>query len=179
MGAALEKDSYGCKVDGVIASGGLLSVGAQFLPPAPVVKILVFLARYYPRLGMPATDFESTFDDAFGDKDWAKTARQDPKISTQLKPTIGAVAATLSTGELIRAKANEFPVKFYAVHGERDVRTPCEAMQEFVDQLGPEKASMDIIDTAGHQLLQDQPEITNEVMTKTKAWILKTIKDMK
>ena len=112
MSAALEKDSFGCKVDGVIASGGLLSVGAQFLPPAPVVKILVFLARYYPRLVMPATDFESTFDDAFGDKDWAKTARQDPKISTQLKPTIGAVAATLSAGELIRAKVNEFPVKF-------------------------------------------------------------------
>jgi hypothetical protein len=72
MGAAFDKDLYNCKIDGVIISGGLLKVGAQFLPPFPVVKVLVWLAQYYPKIVMPGTDFESTFDDAFGDKDWRR-----------------------------------------------------------------------------------------------------------
>ena len=62
IGAAFEKDLYNCKIDGVIASGGLLKVGAQFLPPMPIVQVLVWLAQYYPKIIMPATNFESTFE---------------------------------------------------------------------------------------------------------------------
>lgn len=120
---------------------------------------------------MPATDFESTFDDAFGDKEWARTTRQDPKIATSIHPTIGAVAATLATGDALRPKAKEFPVPFLAIHGKRDTRTSVDAMIEFVDRMGPAKGALVLIETDGHQLLQDTSEITNEVVSKVKEWI--------
>ena len=128
---------------------------------------------------MPATNFESTFDDAFGDKDWAKTARADPKVAMEIKATIGAVAATLATGSNLRGKAKDFPVPFYAIHGRGDTRTSCEVMEEFVDNIGPSKASMDAIETTGHQLFQDKPEIVQDVFNKITNWILKNVKEMK
>ena len=151
----------------------MLEVSPQYLPPAPVVKFLVFLAKYYPRLVMPATDFESTFDDAFGDKEWAQTFRQDPKISVSIQPTIGAIAATLATGTRLRPKAKDFPptASFLAIHGQRDVRTSVEAMVQFVDQMGPERASIFLMDTDGHQLLQDTPAITSRVLELVRDWI--------
>ena len=175
IGAALQKEFYKVRIDGVIASGGLLKLGEKFLPPTPIVKILVWLAQYYPKVVMPATNFESTFDDAFGDKDWAKTARADPKVTMEIKATIAAVAATLATGTKMLEKAKDFPVPFYAIHGKYDARTSCETMEEFVDSIGPAKASMDIIETTGHQLLQDTPEVVEDVCNKIKNWILQTI----
>ena len=165
--------NYGCKIAGVICLSGLLKVGEQYLPPALVVSLLCFIARYYPKLIMPATDFGSTFDDSFGDKEWARTARQDSKVLVDITYTIGTVAATLSTGNKLCHKAKEFPTKLYAIHGKRDSRTSCPAMQEFIDCVGPDKASIDLIDTDGHQLLQDKEEVTHDVMDKVKLWILK------
>ena len=125
---------------------------------------------------MPAQDFESTFDDAFGDKEWALTARADTKITSNIKGTIASIAMTLSAGKSIRQRAKQFPCPLYAVHGIGDCRTSCEAMEEFVDQIGPTKAVMHKIETEGHQLLQDKPAIIDDVMEKVKAWILKEAK---
>lgn len=151
----------------------MLQIGKQFLPPQPVISFLVWLAQYYPKLVMPSTDFESTFDDAFGDKEWAKVARSDPKVTMQLKATIGAVAATLGTGSKLQKIAHEFPLPLYALHGKGDTRTSPEAIQEFVDRIGPNRnAYMDFIDTKEHQLLQDTPEIINMIENKIKDWIL-------
>ena len=177
--AAFEREKYNVKIDGVISSGGLLQLGESFLPPWPVVKVLLVLSKYFPKMIMPATDFESTFDQAFGDKDWAMTARADPKISMQLKATLGGVAATLGTGDRLRPKASDFPVKFFAVHGRHDVRTSCAVMEDFVNKMGPEMGSMEVIDTEGHQLLQDRPEISQSIINKVKTWILNTASDLK
>lgn len=155
--------------------GGLLQLGAAFLPPAPVVSVLCFVAKYYPRLVMPATDFESTYDAAFGDPEWARTTRQDPKITMAIKPTVGAIAATLGTGNRLRPRAKEFPVPFLAVHGKRDVRTSPEVMSEFVDKMGPDKGTIELIDTDGHQLLQDRPEVSAQVAKAIRDWIVKQI----
>jgi hypothetical protein len=168
IAAAFDKEDYNCKIDGVICSGGLLELGSTFLPPKPVVKFMIFLSKYYPRVLMPATDFESTFDDALVDKDWVKTARADPKISMEIKATIGVLAATLSSGDMLRAKAKDLPLPFFAVHGKGDVRTSCAAMEEFVDNVGPGKASIDIIDTEGHQLLQDTPKVVKGIRQRSK-----------
>lgn len=176
LAAAFDRDSYSCKIDGVIISGGLLQVNKKFLPPQPVVIILVWLAQYYPKLIMPATDFESTFDEAFGDRTWAKIARSDPKVTMQIKATIGSIAATLGTGSKLQARASDFPVPLYAIHGKGDGRTSPEAIQEFVDRIGPTRATMDFIDTTGHQLLQDMPDKTNDVHNKIKDWILSQVK---
>ena len=179
IAASFEREKYNVKIDGVISSGGLLQLGESFLPPWPVVKVLLFLSKYFPKMIMPATDFESTFDQAFGDKDWAMTARSDPKISMQLKATLGGVAATLGTGDRLRPKASDFPVKFFALHGRHDVRTSCAVMEDFVNKMGPEMGSMEVIDTEGHQLLQDRPEISQSIINKVKTWILNTASDLK
>jgi alpha-beta hydrolase superfamily lysophospholipase len=187
----LDKGKYKSRIDGVMLSGGVIHVKKDFLPPQPVVKILLFLSNYYPKLTMPATDFESTFDEAFGDKEWARTARQDPKIVMSIRPTLGSVAATLGTGEKVMARTQEWSVPLLAIHGKNDCRTELSNMQHFVDLVNKNccggsggkaagdddapTATLMVMDTNGHQLLQDQPEITNEVIAKFSMWITKQI----
>ena len=172
---ALDRSSYGCKVDACISLGGLLKVHDHFLPPRLVVQVLCFMAHYYPRVIMPATDFESTFDDAFGDKEWARTARADSKISSSIRPTIGGVAATLTSGAAIRGRGAEWELPLLAIHGRHDCRTSFDVMQEFIDKIGPQKATMVAIDTTGHQLLQDKPEVIQHVIETVMDWLKRTI----
>jgi len=174
LSAAYEAQERGVTLAGVITSGGLIRINAAMLPPQPVISVLCFIAKYYPRLKMPATDFESTFDEAFGDKEWARTARNDPKISLNIPSTIAAATGTVSTGEILMTKAAEFPTKLLCVHGSRDCRTDPNAIQEFVDKVGPTKATIHMIDTDGHQLFQDQPDIVQDVMNKIAVWIKAT-----
>jgi alpha-beta hydrolase superfamily lysophospholipase len=174
--AAFQANKHQVPIAGVITMGGLLQVHPQYLPPTPVVKILCYLARYYPRLVMPATDFETTYDCAFGDKEWAYTTRHDPKIVVSPAPTIGMAAAILGTGDKIRRRAKEFPddVPFMAIHGERDVRTSPKAMKRWVNEMKTTKEDVTIhmMDTDGHQLLQDRPEIIEKVTTLICNWII-------
>lgn len=179
LGAALEKDTYNARIDGLLLSGGVIHVKDEFLPPKPVVKLLLLLSKYYPKLTMPATDFESTFDEAFGDKEWARTSRQDPKIVMSIQPTLGSVAATLGTGKEVMARAKELSVPMLAIHGKNDCRTDCANMQRFVDVIGPTLATMQVMETNGHQLLQDQPEITKEVIQSFTSWIVNRIQSSK
>jgi alpha-beta hydrolase superfamily lysophospholipase len=92
-----------------------------------------------------------------------------------IKLTVGAIAATLGTGKRLRPRAKEFPVPFLAVHGKRDVRTSPEVMSEFVDKMGPDKGTIELIDTDGHQLLQDRPEVSAQVAKAIRDWIVKQI----
>ncbi|KAG7365916.1 lysophospholipase L2 [Nitzschia inconspicua] len=172
LGAALEKGLYKSRIDGLVISGGVIHIKDEFLPPKPIVTLLLLLSKYYPKLTMPSTDFESTFDEAFGDKEWARTSRQDPKIVMRIQPTLGSVAATLGTGQLVMARAQELAIPILAIHGKNDCRADCSNMQQFVDKLGPETAKLKIVDTNGHQLLQDQPEVTKEIIDTISDWIV-------
>jgi pimeloyl-ACP methyl ester carboxylesterase len=178
-----------------MVSGGVIHVKKDFLPPQPVVKLLLFLSNYYPKLTMPATDFESTFDEAFGDKEWARTWRQDPKISMSIRPTLGSIAATLGTGLQVMARTQEWSVPLLAIHGKNDCRTELSNVQHFVDLVNKNSgggsclkvasdddtvlATLIVMQTDGHQLLQDQPEITNEVIDKFTSWITTKINKKK
>ena len=175
--AALEaRKGYGfTQLVGAIVLGGLIRVVPDMLPPAPVVALLKYLARYYPRVAMPATDTSKTFDEAFGNKAWAKVARMDPKVSVSVKPTLGMAAAILSAGDSLLERASDFPVPLLAIHGARDCRTQCEVMQEFVDKIGS-NAKMVIIDTDGHQLLQDEPTKSEMVIDTISQWLSEQIK---
>ena len=157
---------------GVITTGAALEINPAMLPPKPVIKILAILARYYPRFKMPATDFSATFDEAFGNKEWAKVARLDPGVQVSPRPTMAAAIATVVTGEKIARSAKAFRVPLLAIHAINDCRTMCEAMQKFVDQSGPLTEGFWVEDTTGHQLLQDREEITSRVMEKMASWLL-------
>jgi alpha-beta hydrolase superfamily lysophospholipase len=80
---------------------------------------------------------------------------------------------------MLGARAKEFPVPIYALHGKEDVRTSCEAIEEFVDRVGPTEAFMDVIQTDGHQLLRDKPEVVQDIMGRIKNWILQTTNELK
>ncbi|MEM8545492.1 MAG: alpha/beta fold hydrolase [Cyanobacteria bacterium P01_H01_bin.119] len=175
LAAGLAEDrakAAGIKLAGIIATGAALEIDPATLPPKPVIKVLAFLARYFPRLKMPATDFSATFDAAFGDKEWARIARLDPGVQVSPRPTMGAATATVASGEKIARKAGEFGLPLLAIHAVNDCRTMCGAMQKFVARSGPLTEGFWIEDTTGHQLLQDREEITRRVMEKMASWLL-------
>lgn len=174
INAAFDAPEQNITLSGVISLGGLVRVGDSLLPPAWVVKVLCWLANYYPKTAMPAVDTESSFDDAFGDKKWAQTARGDPKVVLKTTPTLSGVAAMLSAGDYILEHASKFPVPFLAIHSRLDVRTKADAMQEFCDKVG-DKATLIMVDTTGHQLLQDVPKVTNQVIQDVCAWLEKQL----
>lgn len=175
LAAGLAEDmakANGINLAGIVTTGAALEIDPAMLPPKPIIKILALLSRYYPRLKMPATDFSATFDDAFGDKEWAKVARLDPGVQVSPRPTMAGATAILATGEKIARSAEAFGVPLLAIHASKDCRTVCEAMQKFVDRSGPLTEGFWIEDTTGHQLLQDREEVTSRVMEKMASWLL-------
>jgi len=156
----------------VICSAPVLEVAPAILPPKPVVRILNFLAPYYPRARMPAVDTASTYDEAFGDPEWAALTRRDPKVQVSLTPTLAVAAAAMTTGEKIAARARDFALPLLAIHATKDCRANCGPVQEFVDRVGSSRAEgFWLEDTSGHQLLQDSPEVTQRVMDKIADWM--------
>jgi len=173
--AAYEFRERNVNLAGVVILGGLIRPAKKALPPPFLVSILIWLSRYYAKFKMPAVDYAATFDDAFGNKEWARVARQDPAVQVSPKFTLSAAASILSGGEALLERASAFPVPLLAIHGRRDCRTQWEAVQEFVDGvskgLSSSNAEIMLMDTDGHQLLQDKPEITNQVVEKVASWI--------
>ncbi len=175
LAAGLAEDmikANGINLAGVITMGAALEINPVMLPPKLVIKVLAFLSSYFPKLKMPATDFSATFDEAFGNKEWAKVARLDPGVQISPRPTMAAAIATVTTGEKIARSARDFRVPLLAIHAIKDCRTVCEAMQKFIARLGPLTEGFWIEDTTGHQLLQDREEVTSRVMEKIASWLL-------
>ncbi len=175
LAAGLAEDmakANGINLAGIITVGAALEFDPAMLPPKPVIKVLTLLSRYFPKLKMPATDFSATFDEAFGNKEWAKVARLDPGVRVSPRPTMAGAIATVTTGEKIARNASAFRVPLLAIHAIEDCRTMCEAMQKFVDRSGPLTEGFWIEDTTGHQLLQDREEVTSRVMEKMARWLL-------
>ena len=158
-------------VAGVITLGALLEVNPAVLPPRFIIRILTCLSPYYPKMRMPATDFGDTFEEAFGDKNWASTARQDPVVQVSPKGTLGAITATVATGEKVLERAREFHLPLLAIHARADCRTECSAVEQFVDQAGSDATGFFLEETSGHQLLQGVPAVTAKVMDKIAGWI--------
>ncbi|MEM6503730.1 MAG: alpha/beta hydrolase [Cyanobacteria bacterium P01_C01_bin.89] len=152
----------GVKLAGIITTGAALKINPATLPPRPALKILGFLSRYYPKVKMPAADFSSTFDEAFGNKEWAKVARRDLGVQVSPRPTMAGASATVATREKIAKNAEDFKLPLLAIHAIQDCRTTCDAMQRFVERSGSLAEGFWIEGTTGHQLLQDREEVTVE-----------------
>ena len=177
--AALDSKDHGVELAGVIVLGGLIKVAEDLVPPRFVIKILSWLAPYYSLMKMPATDMSKTFDEAFGDPEWAAVCRTDPAVKVSPQSTLGAAAATLATGDKVLARARELDVPLLAVHGVHDCRVDFDAVHQFVDQAGSDAEGFWIEDTTGHQLLQDRKEVTDRVMEKVADWIVKQVQSSK
>lgn len=174
LAAVFQAEKRGVSIAGVVTLGALIRVCAPLLPPPAVIRVLSFVAPLFPRIKLPAIDLSLTFDAAFGDRAWARVARADEQIEISPRPTLMAMKCSLSTGQELLARAAEFPVPLMAIHGARDCRTDISAVHEFVDKAGTE-ASIVVIDTDGHQLLQDIPSITHNVIGKVSNWITSSL----
>ncbi len=171
--ATMQSKSYGVALTGVITSGAVLQVNRDLLPPQPIVKLLLFLAPYYPKVKMPNdSKLEATYDDAFGDAEWARITRLDDKVLKAPKATLAGAVGILTTGPTIMNNASSFPCPLLAIHAKGDTRVSIEPMMEFVDQLGPDVAQGMWVDSSGHQLFQDKRDITLVVMDKIASWIV-------
>ncbi|GKY90867.1 hypothetical protein MPSEU_000059500 [Mayamaea pseudoterrestris] len=178
---ALDAKLHGITLAGVVVSAPALKLDPKLLPPEFVIRALTWLAPYYPRLKLPATDLGSSYDDAFGDKRWAEVSRRDTKIQTSPSYTLSSAAATLTTGQSLMDQAHDFSVPLLAIHAKRDCRTQCAATEEFVDRVNqgkidPLAEGVFFDSTTGHQLLQDLPEVSDTVMDKISAWIHEQVK---
>lgn len=173
--AALQSDFYQTPLAGVIASAPVLRIDPALMPPQFLLDFLIWIAPYYPRTKIPATDMSSTYDEAFGDPQWAAVTRSDPKVQVSPAFTLAGVRSTLATGPAILARAKEFQVPLLALHSTRDCRTVCAATQQLVDAMGPRAEGLWLKETSGHQLLQDRPEVTAKVMDKIAGFIKKHI----
>lgn len=179
LAAGLDKELqnvYSVTLAGVGTLGALLQVGPGLLPPKPVIRLLSILNVCCPRLKMPATDMSATFDEAFGDREWALTARSDPAVQLSPQATLAGAISMIATGEQVALQANRFDIPLLAVHAVKDCRADCQAVMKFVDQAGSSAEGVWLGNTTGHQLLQDHKEVTEAVKDKVADWISERIK---
>jgi alpha-beta hydrolase superfamily lysophospholipase len=173
LSAGLDKySSERVSLAGVVILGAALQVNPSLLPPNCVIRLLSFLAPYYPRVKMPGIDMSASFDENFGDKKWAEIARSDSAVQVSPRSTLAFAVSMAATGDGIAELASDWHLPLLAVHAFDDCKAQFEAVHKFVDQVGPARAEgFWISGTTGHQLLQDRAEVTKRVMDKVASWI--------
>lgn len=178
LAAGLDKQQqqlHGVNFAGVVTLGALLQIGPDIRPSKHLVSVMKLLVVCCPRLKLPATDMAETFDEAFGNKEWAVTARKDSFIKVSPQLTLAAAVSIVATGDKVAAQAKQFDIPLLGIHSVRDCRTDCHAVQQFVDQAGGLAEGMWIENTTGHQLLQDHRDVTEAVKNKVAEWIVKQL----
>lgn len=145
------------------------------LPPKPVVAVLRFLAKFFPMLTMPGTDFFSTFDLAFGDKVWALTGRNDPIIqeAATISPRLGMVSSVLQTFDKINSSFDKVQVPLKILMGEKEGRVDTDAIKQLAKDAATKDKDFEIVPKGYHQLFQDVPDVTSKVCESVQTWILK------
>lgn len=144
------------------------------MPPKPVIFVLGFLAKFFPLLKMPGTDFMSTFDLAFGDKVWAQTSRNDPFVqeAAKLPPRLGMAASFLTTMDKINQSFDSVKVPLKIIMGEHDTRVDTNAVKQLAKDASSLDKDLEIVPGGYHQLFQDVPEVTSKVCDSVISWVL-------
>eukprot|EP00958_Prasinococcus_capsulatus_P012511 scaffold1248_cov393-Prasinococcus_capsulatus_cf.AAC.33 len=141
------------------------------LPHPALVKALEMLAVIFPRAPLPDSNFGSTFDDAFGDPKWAATARRDPAVQVAPRASVRAGVSTIKSCEDVLNKASDIGLPLLVLHAEGDTRTAPEGATELFEGASSQDKTLQLFPSAGHQLLQDQEEITKEVIDTIRTWL--------
>lgn len=147
---------------------------AEMLPPNFVIKILSFVARFFPMAKMPGTDVFSTFDLAFGDKGWAKAGRGDPFVQEAAgnPPRLGMAVSILKSMDDMFSRLSEVQVPLKIFTGENEQRVDTDAIRHFFKAASSKDKTLEIVDGAYHQLFQDLPEVTEKVNVGVRDWVL-------
>lgn len=160
--------------DGYVFSGPVVKVLPEMLPPAPVIAILKFVAKFFPKLKMPGVDVFSTFDLAFGDKRWAEAGWKDPFIheAQDTPPRLGQVASILGAMGNNNNHLEDVKVPFKVFMGENEGRVDVNAVKKLAEVASSKDKSIEIIPGAYHQLYQDMPNVTKSVCDGVRDWVL-------
>mmetsp|Transcript_45115 Transcript_45115/g.109160 ORF Transcript_45115/g.109160 Transcript_45115/m.109160 type:complete len:132 (+) Transcript_45115:666-1061(+) len=125
---------------------------AEMLPPKLVIKILTFVSRFFPMAKMPGTDVFSTFDLAFGDKEWAKAGRADPFVQEAAgnPPRLGMIPSILNSMDDMNSRLDEVQVPFKIFMGENEQRVDTDAIQHIFKVASSKDKALEIVDGAYH-----------------------------
>ena len=144
------------------------------LPPKFVIRILSFVAKFFPMLKLPGTDFMSTFDLAFGDKGWAQAGRNDPFVqeAAETPPRLGMATSILTNMNQMYDDLGEVKVPFKIFMGGNEGRVDTDAVRHFAKVASSKDKDIEIVKGGYHQLFQDTPEATSFVCSRIRDWIL-------
>lgn len=174
LAAALDRKAqtdHKVTVSGVVTLSAMLEPAPGLLPSRVVIKMLSLFSPCFPQLKLPPPEVIPNFDDVFGNREWALTARTDPMVRMVPRPTLSAAKAMIIGAERIESKAKTLEIPLLAIHAIKDSRAVFSAMQKLVDRVGTKAEGFWIEDTSGHQLLQDHREVTERVKEKVATWI--------
>jgi len=176
LAAALDSKNaqaqHDVKFSGVIALSALIEPAPGLLPSRAIIKMLSLFSPCFPQLKLPAPEVTPNFDDAFGNSEWALTARADPMVRIVPKPTLAAALSMIKGAERIESRAKTLDLPLLAIHAVKDNRAVFAAVQQVVDRVGSKAEGLWIENTTGHQLLQDRREVTERVKEKIANWIV-------
>jgi len=160
--------------DGYILTGPVITVREEMLPPKIVIRIVKFLARFFPKMKMPGTDIASTFDEAFGDPRWAKAGRADPIVQEWFgtTPLLDMAVSALTVSESNKRSMDQVDVPISVMVGDGDVRINIPESKLLIKVAKSKDKRFKLYENARHMLFQDKPEISREAMNDVKDWIL-------
>eukprot|EP00797_Seminavis_robusta_P026988 Sro4_g003290.2 (345) ;mRNA; r:105969-107497 len=169
-----QEQSKGSLADGYVFSGPVVQLLPEMLPPKPVIAVMSFIAKFFPMLTMPGTDFFSTFDLAFGDKAWAQTGRHDPFVieAASIPPKLGMIISVLNSLKKLNDSLETIGVPFKIFVGENEGRVDVDAIKRLAKVAKSTDKDIEIVPGAYHQLFQDLPEVTQLVCRHIQEWIL-------
>lgn len=148
-------------------------------PPPKSTKLTSAAAALADSTSPSAEDFDNDcFDDAFGNKEWAVTARIDPAVNKNSAAMAAYRGSELADSITSRAVTG-IDVPLLAVHALKDCCADCGAVWSFFHEVGRRgEAQVEgywVEDTTGHRLLQDHRDVTDRVKDKIATWIASTI----
>lgn len=173
---ALE-DSVKDKVRGYVLCGPALRVKKELLPPRIVQCVVKLIGPVFPKLKVPGEDISGdSWDQAFGDQRLSDLSKTDPYVAYGDPLLLGPGACMLKAMDQLEDVLTKGKLKMQNVlvlHKREDVRTDFEQSKKFVKRVVCDgNASLVEIDGPGHQLFQDKPNVTRDVIERVKRFII-------
>ena len=132
-------------------------------------------AIIFPTYPLPDSDFGSSFDSAFGDPNWAATARRDPAVQVAPRATVRAGVATMTGSEKVLERLSDLKLPLLVLHARGDTRTLLQGALDFFEGAASTDKGMKILESHGHQLLQDKADVIASTINEIRSWLQKHV----
>lgn len=157
---------------GLIVTGPVIKVADHLLPPPIALEFIKLMSFILPKLPVQSKNPAITFHEAFGDKEFATIAANDPLVNFNA-PTFGLAKTILTTISDNLESLNKITIPILMLSGDNDKRTDHINSKFLHDNVASKDKTYKLIKDGNHQLLQDTKVITNNVIDLIKSWLLK------